>query len=93
METRIESITSTSSRERDSELLSNIKSLITAVKSHSLKEFDHDASDWMQKVCSQLTDIIARTDKKNIQLSIRNRLYKSELETLRQSSCLFNSKL
>jgi len=93
MESRIESITSTCSRERDADLLSNVKSLINAVKSHSLKDIDQDASEWMQKMCSQLTDIIARTDKKNTQLSIRNRIYKNELETLRQSNCLFNSKL
>jgi len=91
MENKIESINSKTGKDRDSELLASIKQLTSAILTHSLN--DTDAMDWMHKVCSQLTDIVARTDKKNSQLGMRNRLYKNEVETLRQSHCVFNSRL
>lgn len=88
IDTQLDKISKESTKDRDSELLTSIKSLTSSVK----KINNSDFNEWIANYTSNLTDIIVRIDKKNATLAIRNRQYRSEVESLRNINCLFNSK-
>jgi len=85
-----DNLTKLITKERDSELDFMIKNLTYSIKQVSL---DKNDSSWLQGITTQLTEIISKTDRKNLALGLSNRLLRQEIEILRNSSSIFNSKL
>lgn len=90
MEESTENVTKLITKERDSELDFMIKNLTSVIKQTTP---DKNDCTWLVNITAQLTDIISKTDKKNFSLGLSNRLLNQELEILRNSSSIFNSKL
>lgn len=90
MEEANDNVTKLITKERDSELDFMIKNLTSVIKQTTP---DKNDCTWLVSITAQLTEIISKTDKKNFSLGLSNRLLKQELEILRNSSSIFNSKL
>lgn len=90
MEEANDNVTKLITKERDSELDFMIKNLTSVIKQTTP---DKNDCTWLVNITAQLTEIISKTDKKNFSLGLSNRLLKQELEILRNSSSIFNSKL
>lgn len=90
MEEATDNVTKLITKERDSELDFMIKNLTTVIKQTTP---DKNDGTWLLNITAQLTEIISKTDKKNFSLGLSNRLLKQELDILRNSSTIFNSKL
>jgi len=85
-----DNLTKLITKERDSELDFMIKNLTYSIKQVSL---DKNDSSWLQGITTQLTEIISKTDRKNLALGLSNRLLRQEIEILRNINSIFIDKL